>query len=63
MGEEMKVAICLYDINDLGGIINHTEWLAQGLKELGARVDLLQLGAPLQRHSAPRAPLTTTWVT
>ena len=36
----MKIAIVLYDINQIGGIINHTEVLAKGFKELGHSVDL-----------------------
>lgn len=36
----MKIGIVLYEINDFGGIINHTEVLAKGFKELGHIVDL-----------------------
>ena len=36
----MKIGIVLYDINQIGGIINHTEVLAKGFKELGHSVDL-----------------------
>ncbi len=36
----MKIALLLYPINDLGGIINHAEDLAWGFKELGHQVDL-----------------------
>lgn len=36
----MKVGIVLYPINDLGGIISHTEQLAFGLRELGHQVTL-----------------------
>ncbi len=36
----MKIALLLYPMNDLGGIINHTEDLAWGFKELGHQVDL-----------------------
>lgn len=36
----MKIALVLYPINDLGGIINHVENLAFGLRELGHEVSL-----------------------
>lgn len=36
----MKIALILYPINDLGGIINHTENLTAGLRELGHSVNL-----------------------
>lgn len=36
----MKILIALYDINDLGGIINHTETLYGAFKELGHTVDI-----------------------
>lgn len=36
----MKIGIILYEINNLGGIINHTEVLAKGFKELGHSVEL-----------------------
>jgi len=36
----MKIALALYPINDLGGIINHTEQLSFGLRELGHDVNL-----------------------
>lgn len=36
----MKIGIVLYEINDFGGIINHTEVLTKGFKELGHIVDL-----------------------
>jgi hypothetical protein len=39
----LKIGICYFPINSLGGIINHTEWLAQGLKDLGHDVTLLQM--------------------
>jgi len=39
----MKIAVVLYKIMDLGGIINHTEDLIYGLKRQGHDVDLLQL--------------------
>jgi glycosyltransferase involved in cell wall biosynthesis len=39
----MKIAVCLYPINDLGGIINHTEELIGGFKNLGHEVDLLEM--------------------
>lgn len=39
----MKIAITMYDINNPGGIINHTEELARGFQAMGHTVDLLQL--------------------
>lgn len=39
----MKIGIVLYAINNPGGILNHTEQLAQGLRDLGHTVDLLSL--------------------
>ena len=39
----MKIAIALYKIMDLGGIINHTEDLIYGLQQEGHDVTLLQL--------------------
>lgn len=39
----MKVAICLHPIADLGGIINHTEQLAAGLKDIGCDTSLFVL--------------------
>lgn len=39
----MKVAFCVYDINNLGGIPGHAEHLALGMQELGHETDLYQL--------------------
>ena len=39
----MKIAIAFHACMDLGGIINHTEQLIGGLKDLGHHVDLLEL--------------------
>ena len=39
----MKIGIVLYAINNPGGILNHTEQLAMGLRELGHDVDLISL--------------------
>lgn len=39
----MKICVALHSCMDLGGIINHTEQLIGGLKELGHRVDLKEL--------------------
>jgi glycosyltransferase involved in cell wall biosynthesis len=36
----MKIALTLYPINDMGGIINHTEQLAYALQELGHKINL-----------------------
>lgn len=39
----MKICIAIYDCMDLGGIINHTEHLAAGFRELYHEVDFLQI--------------------
>ena len=39
----MKICIAFHSCMDLGGIINHTEQLIGGLKELGHQVDLKEL--------------------
>lgn len=39
----MKILMTLYQIQDYGGIINHVEFLAKGLKELGHEVDFCML--------------------
>ena len=39
----MKILITLFDIQDYGGIINHTEYLVKGLKQLGVQVDIVKL--------------------
>lgn len=39
----MKILIAIYWIQDYGGMINHTEQLAAGLKELGHTVDFKML--------------------
>jgi glycosyltransferase involved in cell wall biosynthesis len=39
----MKICIAIYDCMDLGGIINHTEHLAAGFREIGHDVDFLQI--------------------
>tara|TARA_Y100000401_G_scaffold30155_1_gene22014 strand:- start:712 stop:2052 length:1341 start_codon:yes stop_codon:yes gene_type:complete len=39
----MKILMTLYQIQDYGGIINHAEFLAKGLKELGHQVDFCML--------------------
>jgi len=39
----MKILMTMYQIQDYGGIINHVEFLAQGLKELGHEVDFRML--------------------
>jgi hypothetical protein len=35
----MKFLMTLFQIQDYGGIINHAEYLALGMKELGHTVD------------------------
>ena len=39
----MKFLMTMYQIQDYGGIINHAEYLAKGLKELGHEVDFTVL--------------------
>ena len=39
----MKICVALHSCMDLGGIINHTEQLIGGLKDLGHEVDLFEL--------------------
>ena len=39
----MKILMCLFNIQDLGGIINHAEHLIHGLKALGHEVTLVRL--------------------
>ena len=54
----MKIALCLYPINDLGGIINHVEELAWGLRELGHSVNLHNLCyQEIFRHPPPEREL------
>lgn len=48
----MKILIAFYPIDDMGGIINHTEQLAIGLRELGHTVDARVL---VWREKAPRS--------
>lgn len=38
----MKIALCLHVVDSMGGIINHSETLAHGFKELGHTVDLMK---------------------
>ena len=39
----MKFLMTMFQIQDYGGIINHAEYLAKGLKELGHEVDFTML--------------------
>lgn len=39
----MKILMCLFNIQDLGGIINHAEHLIHGLKAIGHDVTLVRL--------------------
>lgn len=39
----MRILFALHKIQDLGGIINHTEHLAWGFQQLGAQTDIIQL--------------------
>lgn len=52
----MKIAIALFDINNPGGIVNHTEQLAFGLRELGHEVDLISLEWKSKQSRAKRLP-------
>lgn len=57
----MKIAICLYPIMDLGGIVNHTEQLIGGFKDLGHSVDLLELSWKNKHPRANNKAVDTTW--
>lgn len=51
----MKFLMTLFQIQDYGGIINHAEYLAKGLKELGHEVDFCML-VPKHKTSKARPP-------
>ncbi len=57
----MKIAICLYPIMDLGGIVNHTEQLIGGFKDLGHSVDLLELSWKNKHPKANNKAVDNTW--
>jgi glycosyltransferase involved in cell wall biosynthesis len=48
----MKILVAVHSFNNYGGIINHTEHLIAGLKELGNSVDFLFL-KPTQNRGIP----------
>jgi hypothetical protein len=50
----MKILMTLFDIQDYGGIINHAENLAMGLKEIGHEVDFVKL-CPKKKFGSTRA--------
>lgn len=54
----MKIAICMYPLNDLGGIINHTEQLIAGFQDLGHEATLFEMvwreKAPSQRKDTSK---------
>ena len=51
----MKFLMTLYQIQDYGGIINHAEHLARGLRILGHEVDFRML-VPKYKIGATREP-------
>lgn len=53
----MKIAICLHSIADFGGIINHTEHLVQGFRELGHEATIFEL---VNRESVKAQAVTDT---
>ena len=53
----MKIGIVLYDINQIGGIINHTEVLAKGFKELGHSVDLKMISVVKNKKEVDESSL------
>jgi len=57
----MKIAICLFPLMDLGGIVNHTEQLIGGFKDLGHTVDLLELSWKSKHPRANNKAIDTTW--
>ena len=53
----MKFLMTLFQIQDYGGIINHAEHLALGMRELGHTVDfrvLVPKNKIVQRHTVPK---------
>ena len=58
----MKIAICLFPLMDLGGIINHTEQLAGGFKDLGHQVDLIELSWKDKKPKANNKDTTAGWI-
>lgn len=50
----MKILVALHQVMDLGGIINHTEQLIGGLKDLGHTVHLKELVWAANAHSQNR---------
>ena len=58
----MKIAIVLYEINDLGGIINHTEVLAKGFKELGHSVELKMITSVKNKKEVNESSLDKSFI-
>lgn len=50
----MKILVALHQVMDLGGIINHTEQLIGGLKDLGHTVHLKQFVYAMNAHDQRR---------
>lgn len=51
----MKILVALHQVMDLGGIINHTEQLIGGLKDLGHTVHLKQFAYTMNGHDQRRS--------
>lgn len=47
----MRILVALHQVMDLGGIINHTEQLIGGLKDLGHRVELKEFVYAVKAHA------------
>lgn len=56
----MRILVALHQVMDLGGIINHTEQLIGGLKDLGHTVHLKQFVYAVKAHEQSK---TGDWVT
>lgn len=57
----MKIAICLYPLMDLGGIINHTEQLVGGFQDLGHEVSILELSWKDKHPRAQNKYMDDSW--
>ena len=58
----MEIAIVLYEINNPGGIINHTEVLAKGFKELGHSVELKMITTVKNKKEFEEGSLDNSFV-
>ena len=58
----MKIAIVLYEINNPGGIINHTGVLAKGFKELGHSVELKMITTVKNKKEFEEGSLDNSFV-